>query len=134
MVQTVYATSDDYVKWAGATPPPPADIDRRLARASLRVDELTFTAVYDVDDTGMPTDPDVREAMQEATCAIAAWRIRTGDEDGAAAQYQSVGIGSVNLGRAQSATAAGGGPDLDGPDARTVLGNAGLLNQPPWKW
>lgn len=131
MPAPVYATREQLVDSPylpdGVTPP--AEAGRLLARASRRVDILVRTAVYDVDATGAPTSPTVAEALSEATCAQAAWWLETQDESGARAQYQSVGIGSVNLTRASGGVDQGDG--TTSPAAVEVLTLAGLIGQEP---
>ena len=114
----------------GTTAPTGAEATRLLTRASRRVDRLLLAAIYDTDDTGAPTDPDVAAAVRDATCAQAAWWLETGDESGAAARYQSVGIGSVNLTRRTSDDQ----DDTTSPDAVDVLTQAGLFTQGPVLW
>jgi hypothetical protein len=74
-VTTAYATTTQYEQsgwYYGSTP---ANIDRLLLLASQRVDEATVAAIYDTDDTGQPTDPNISAAFTEAVCAqVAAWQ------------------------------------------------------------
>ena len=123
----VYATTTDLANWLHG--PPPAGARRMLARATLRVDELCKTAVYDVDANNLPTDPAVIAALRDATCAQVEWMVETGDLAGTAApeQYQSVSIGSVSLTRAGSGGAGGTAASRYAPNAVTVLQLAGLL-------
>ncbi|MBF8191662.1 hypothetical protein ITP53_39410 [Nonomuraea sp. K274] len=127
-----YATVDDLVPDYMATGPTNAAL--MLTRASRAVDQALLSAVYPVDDAGLPTEPAHITALREATCEqVAAW-VASGTEDGtgAAAQYGQVGIGSVNLGRAQ--TGAGGGGSAAArlaPQARMVLEQAGLTGHEP---
>lgn len=66
----VYATVDDYIVYTGV--PAPLEIPPRImAKASLVIDKALVAAVYDVDDAGYPTDPEVREVLREATSAQA---------------------------------------------------------------
>jgi hypothetical protein len=94
----------------------PDDVDRLLARASRMIDRALMRAVYDVDESGQPTDTAVIAALADATCAQAAWWLETGDEQGAAAGLNSAG--------------SGGGPYWGGavarlaPDVETVLRTA----------
>ncbi|WP_433426345.1 hypothetical protein ACQP1V_42705 (plasmid) [Microtetraspora malaysiensis] len=118
-----YATSADYIAYTGQDPAP-ADIERRLERASERVDELLMTAVYPVDDAGMPTEPGHVDAMKRATCAQAAWTNAVGDEFGVASAFKTVSIGSVRLDRGGSTD---GPPARYAPDASMILQRAGLL-------
>lgn len=118
-----YATVDDLEAYVGRD-----DIDdaeRKLERASSLVDEALIGAFYAVDASSNPTDADVIAAMRDATCAQVEWWEETGDELGAAGQYSSVGIGSVSLVRANSAT-TGQAPGLLCPRALGHLRVAGL--------
>ncbi|MFI6485158.1 hypothetical protein ACIBH1_45120 [Nonomuraea sp. NPDC050663] len=119
----VYASAADYTDYTGQADLP-ADIDRRLERASERIDELLLTAYYRTDDTGMPTEPAVREAVRRATCAQAAWTSAHGDEYGVASAFKDVAIGSVKLSRGGSNE---GGTSRHAPDAHSILRSAGLL-------
>lgn len=91
----VYATRADYEASAYGSTPAPADIDNRLVRASLRIDELLVSAVYDVDTGDLPTDADTAEAMREATIAQTFYAMDAEDEQGRV--WTSVSIGSVAL-------------------------------------
>ncbi|WP_433444557.1 hypothetical protein [Nonomuraea sp. CA-141351] len=117
----VYATPDDYADYTRK--PAPADIEGELERASERIDELLTVAVYRTDDTGMPIEPDEREALKRATCAQAAWSLAVGDPYGVASAYKDVQIGSVKLGGRTDA----GGPPRYAQDAVSILRRAGLL-------
>jgi hypothetical protein len=121
-----YATPADLTAWLPAGTAV-TDPDRLLARASSKVDGLLLTAIYDVDGTGAPTDPQVAAAVRDATCAQVEWWLATGDETGAASLYQSVSIGKIALTRAGSASPA---PTVS-PRAVEVLQLAGLIAQPP---
>ncbi|MEV4806766.1 hypothetical protein AB0K18_42800 [Nonomuraea sp. NPDC049421] len=122
-MQPVYATADDYRAYTSQEPP--EDIDRRLARASERIDELLRGAWYPIDEaTQMPTEPDHLEAIGRATCAQAAWMRAVGDEYGVAAAFSDVKIGSVSLKRSGGDNS---GPARHAPDAVSILQLAGLL-------
>lgn len=99
----VYATRDDLAAYApaGVDVPDEPEVSRLLARASEAVELLTLTAVYPVDDAGMPTEAEHVAAFREATCAQAAHWLDTGDETGTAGQWSNVTIGSISLGRAK---------------------------------
>jgi hypothetical protein len=127
----VYATAADLTAWlsAGTVVPEP---DRLLARASTKVEALLLTAVYDVDSGGAPTDPDVAQALNDATCAQVEWWLLTGDEAGAGSQYQSVSIGKISLSRGYSAAgSATGQSQTVAPRAVELLQLAGLISQSP---
>lgn len=104
---------------------------RLLTRASRKVDGMLFAAIYDTDDTDMPTDTEVVQALQDATCATAAWWLETGDESGTVGRFQSMSIGSVSLGRQASQQSTD--PTVS-PAAVEVLRNAGLFAQGPVLW
>ena len=95
----VYATTTDLANYLRAAPP--VDAVGKLADASRMLDAMVLAYCrYDVDNDGMPTDPDVKAAIGRAVCAQAAWWDEVGDSTGAAGVgYGSVAIGSVNLGR-----------------------------------
>ncbi|MEU7400007.1 hypothetical protein [Streptomyces sp. NPDC044948] len=107
MPAPVYATVTNLADYLGTAPPD--DGERLLAAASRMLDAWGLAYCrYDVDDQGMPSDPDVAEAIGRAVCAQVAWWGEVGDSTGAAgAGWASVSIGSVNLGG--KATAADGG-------------------------
>jgi hypothetical protein len=117
-----YAIGADYTAYTGKTAPD--DIDRRLERASERIDELLFASIYPTDDADMPTRPEDAEAMKRATCAQAAWTIAVSDEFGVAAAFGRVAIGSVRLERGGSGDTP---PPRYAPDASSILQRAGLL-------
>lgn len=118
---------------------PPLDSERLLREATVDLDDVLLTAVYDVDDDGMPTAdavcPDgetlVATALRDALCQIVKWRIDTGDTDGAASVYTSASVAGVALSR-RDAGGSASRPDRIGQSARNVLTRAGLLNHGPY--
>ena len=88
-------------------------VDLLLRHASHIVDTLLLGVVYDVDAaTELPTDPDVAQSMEDATCAIAVEANAAGIlEAGNTREWGSVSIGSVSLSDPQ-----------DGDDSPTVMG------------
>lgn len=80
------------------------DAERKLDRASDLLDEVLVGVFYDVDASEDPTDATVIAAFRNAVCAQVEWWEETGDELGGLEQFSSVGIGSVSLVRANSAT------------------------------
>ncbi|WP_224274082.1 hypothetical protein [Streptomyces sp. LS1784] len=117
----MYATTSDYQAVTGQAPG--ADTERLLADASEMLDALVLrTACYQVDSTGMPTDPVVIEALRRATCRQVAWWGLVGDSTGASgAGWGSVSIGSVSLGRGAGSS---GLPDGSDSAARQVAPQA----------
>lgn len=129
----VYAIVADYNQVSEE--PWPADdvatLQTRLRSASVEVDRLTRLSVFDVDEDGFPTDPDISDAFAEATCAIAEFWSITDDPTGAEATVGAVKIGSVSLGTTSSsqdsATPAERLQRRIGSKAIDILVNAGLL-------
>ncbi len=123
--QRVYATTTDYANHLRAAPPSGSRLS--LAKASAAVDDMLLTAVYDVDDDGMPTDADVIEALRDATC------IQAEDARAAkAARASSFSIGSVSVTR--SAPTTDPEETYRSPRALARLQRAGLTNQPLWSY
>ncbi|MFE0819169.1 hypothetical protein [Streptomyces sp. NPDC058847] len=110
--ERVYATTTDLANYLQAAPPLNAGLLLRDAARMLEQRVLRLCH-YDVDTTGMPTDPDVTAAIGRAVCAQAAWWDEVGDHTGAAgAGYGNVSIGSVSLGRTTgSASSSASGQD-----------------------
>jgi len=128
----VYATPDQYTKvaeepWDGDA----AVLTKRLRAASIEVEKLTRRAVYDTDEDGYPTDPDIADAFAEATCRIVEYWQETDDPTGADAYAGAVKIGSVSLGTTSSSpdslTAQEKLARRIGTRAIDVLTNAGLI-------
>ncbi|MFI8200034.1 hypothetical protein ACIF6K_26520 [Streptomyces sp. NPDC085942] len=125
----VYATPEQLADATGQ--PAPADAVRLLTRASEDVDDALRTAVYDTDATGMPTDPDVRDALTAATCAQVEYvAAQGGDDTGAAGQWDSVSIGPVSM-SGRKGGPVGSAVDI-GPRALRTLTRAGLLPGVIW--
>lgn len=92
----VYATSADYQTYSGQTPP--ADIDRRLARASELIDsDVTKAAWYDTDDAGLPTNATVVEAFANATCAQVEFWSQVGEQVDTSGPIQGVSLGGLSI-------------------------------------
>lgn len=130
-----YATREQLEAWTGQPAPP--DAERLLARASQDVDDALRAALYDTDDDGMPTAPEVAEALADATCAqIEYQRAAFDDGTGAAGRFNSVSIGSVSLSTSRtgrSETGSGQGASIDlAPRASRALRRAGLLPGVIW--
>lgn len=100
----VYATVSDYADFAELEYTDDVQLAKRLRSASEQVEKLTRLAVYDTDEDGYPTDPDVEAAFRDATCAIAEHWADTDDPRGVDATQGAVKIGSVSLGTTSSST------------------------------
>ncbi|MFD5873716.1 hypothetical protein [Streptomyces sp. NPDC060322] len=126
----VYATPEQLAAWTG-TPAPPA-AERLLARASEDIDDALLSSVYEVDGTGLPTDPGVVAVLADATCAQVEYQLATGDDGtGAGGKWGSVSIGPVSLGDRRDSPQAAGDVDL-APRAQRALTRAGLLPGVIW--
>ena len=132
VARRTYATTQDYATHLGSAPPP--GIDLLLARATRLIDQAIMSAVYDVDDDGMPTDSAVRSALRDATIEQAAYWSQTGEDGtGALSEYAQGSIGSVSLGRHQTEGAGpGSGARTLAPQAWQILQQAGLTGHGPW--
>lgn len=130
MAQRVYARPAEYAKFAGTEDFDEDAMKALLRRASSQVESHIRAARYATDDDGYPTDPDVSDALRDATCAYAAYWDETGDPTGADAMAGPVKILSVSLG----GTATGGASSRTVADVRrsdeaiTILRNAGLIS------
>lgn len=132
MAQRVYATAGEYDDIAEE----PFDGDesklgKRLRAASIEVERITRLALFDVDEDGYPTGPDLTDAFKEATCAIVEYWEETDDPTGADAAQGAVKIGSVSLGTTSSNRLADSPQDKltkrIGDKAVNILINAGLI-------
>lgn len=113
----IYADRGDLVDYFPATVPVPDEPEatRVITRASERVAKEIRTALYAVDDDGMPTDPDVIEAVMLATCAqVLDWK-ETDDELGLLSRVGSVTAGQITI----SARSGSNGADADPPNLCT---------------
>lgn len=116
---------------------PPAGAERMLRDATVLVDRLLLTAVYETTGADeMPADAAVAKALREATCELVRWWDETGDSTGAMAVAQSASIGSVSVGRGSAGRRvdARSTGDRVGPQALAILENAGLLSRSPWRY
>lgn len=110
----------------------PANADYLLDVASDVIDELLIGVIYDVDDTGEPTDAGIIATLTKACCAQAAYSISVGDVTGgtAASPYASVTIGDVSASKAKGKAAiddtSTGSQIAYSPNAVRILRVAGL--------
>lgn len=137
----VYAAPDDLMDGWLDEPPVTAEATRLLRAASILVRKATRCDLYEVDPSGLPTDPDIIEAMRDATCAHAAMWKRAGIDPGAGTAGREVAI--------KSHTADGGSVTYaDGPTAQEIsaslmslssqaleiLRSSGLASTRPQTW
>ncbi len=135
----LYADADDYAAWPGPTPTV-STVAALLRSASLAVRRNTMTAVYAVDDDGLPTDTDDIDAMRDATCAQAS-ALAANSIDPAAGpggdlgMVQATSIGSASISFVTDSATAGLRRSLLTdlcPEAFEILSNAGLTGQPAY--
>lgn len=135
----VYATADDLAAWTGEDPP--SNAQQLLRTASLAIRDVTKTAFYATDDTGLPTDPVIVQAFKDACCAHAA-ALAAFDYDPATGGVYEAGMveGGVKIGSA-SITAGDAAAAIDGaqqllhglaPEAMRVLRLEMRWNLAPW--
>ena len=125
-----YATIADYADYQLITLEEAeeiVDLSMYLVRASELIDDMLLTAVYDVDDDGVPTSTAVVSGITAATCAQAAWIIENGgDVTGLASGYGSMSLGPLSLGGKITAQGNTTTSSLWSPLALTALRRAGI--------
>lgn len=131
----IYANSADYANIMHTAPP--VGIRRALLVASGMVDEMLFTAVYDTDDDGMPTDTEDIAALMKATCEQVEFAGTGGDKNLVGANKPSnFSLGKLSVTRAQPKTSGdlgGRGPRGEwSPRAWATLQAAGLTGHEAW--
>lgn len=130
---TVYATAVDLAAYTGLPITDQPTDDRQLVNASIHIDSALIGAYYATDSNGNPTDANMIQGLQDATCAqVEYWRA-TGDELGLAEDYEDISIGSVSLRRGRQSTPKARGPIL-APKAIQHLRLAGLWPVTPIAW
>ena len=130
----IYATPEELTAWLAPTPAP-ADAAGLLRSASGLIRSETKTALYATDADGYPSDPGIRAAFKDATCAQAKfWADHTIDPAlgpagvTPAATSKSIGGASISYGTDPATAAARAGlPGVMAPDAWYILNDAGLL-------
>lgn len=125
-----YATIDELTDHIGRTP---INAQLLLDRASRDVDRALLTAVYDVDDNGAATDPDVIAALKLATLEQVAAGLDAGNTTGNGVTVS----GGFSIGKISVQAASGtqtGAARMVGPlweQAWLVLQQAGLTGHGP---
>ncbi|MFE7762942.1 hypothetical protein [Streptomyces sp. NPDC057438] len=126
-----YATVQEFTDYLDPDPVP-ANATRLLTKASRRLDRLLIGAVYETDDNGLPTDPDLIEVFREAVCIQAQYINSLGDETGAMANVSQMELGSQKIVRAISVV--GSGTPRVAPDLLDLLQTKGLWPVYPYTW
>lgn len=134
---TSYATPAQLAAWTGATAP--TNASQLLRSASLVITDATFSAFY-ATLNGVPTDANVLQAFQDATCAQAA-AMTTLSIDPLAGGVLTANvesrskIGSAEIWLADGdAAAAAKARALTTivPEAKLILEQAGIRLNSPW--
>jgi hypothetical protein len=125
----VFATAAEYESYTGQ--PAPANAARLLARASRLISQETKAALYDVDASGYPSDPDVRRAFRDATSAqVSVWADRDAaaagtSDDLASTPWTSVKAGELSFSRPSAPEATSDDTKLTA-EAVEILAELGL--------
>ena len=120
-----YATEGEFAAWLNPDPAP-SGAARLLRDASEDVDEMLLTAIYRVDEDGLPVDAPVIEALRDATCAQAWHRSEHGDDVEISMSSEAVSLGPLSFGGGGAGKASQGIPQHS-PRALRILRNAGLI-------
>lgn len=99
----IYATLADLTAYAPAEIqselPAGTEATRILTSASMTIYKATKTAIYQTDNTGLPSTEPFITGFKRATCAQVVWWLETSDELGIAGSFANVSIGGVTLAR-----------------------------------
>ena len=134
----IFATDADVEKWMGE-PLDGRSVDSLLRRASSLVQRAVRSARFAVTPAGMPQDPDIEEALRDATCEqVTVWLendVNPVEVASAAAPVaaSSIGDASVNYGDSSASNAAKDSISTTlHPAALDILANAGLTGGHLW--
>jgi hypothetical protein len=140
-----YADKDALTDWMGTDPPPNALL--LLRSASILVSRATLTARYDVNASGHASDPDVIDALRDATCSQAALWIAASIDPAAGTTQpaatpvssKSIGSASVSYDTSESAsvtamTARASAATQLSQEALLILADAGLITTTVRTW
>ncbi|MFL1440401.1 head-tail connector protein [Nocardiopsis protaetiae] len=126
----VYATPAQLAEWLELEDPP-AGATLALRDASLVIDGLLVGVVYDTDETGAPTDPDVAEVLMEATCAQAVFKPKGTNQPSEGGKVASVKVDKVSKTYAVSPTTGAVVDEKYSEQAVSILRVAGLVPAHP---
>ena len=134
----IFATDADVEKWMGE-PLDVRSVDVLLRRASSLVQRAVRSARFAVTPAGMPQDPDIEEALRDATCEqVTVWLendVNPVEVASAAAPVaaSSIGDASINYGDSSASNAAKDSISTTlHPAALEILANAGLTGGHLW--
>jgi hypothetical protein len=105
-----YASTKDYADYIGLADGAalPGNLALLLRRATREVNRALVTAIYKPTDDGFDGRP-ISESLRDMTCEQVSFHLARGEGEGMPSGFQSVAIGSVQLGRGYSS--AGGESD-----------------------
>ena len=134
----IFATDADVEKWMGE-PLDGRSVDVLLRRASSLVQRAVRSARFAVTPAGMPTDPDIEDALRDAVCEqVTVWLendVNPVEVASAAAPVaaSSIGDASINYGDSSASNAAKDAVSAElHPAALDILANAGLTGGHLW--
>lgn len=134
----IFATAADVEKWMDE-PLDGRSVDALLRRASSLVQRAVRSARFAVTPAGMPQDPDIEEALRDATCEqVTVWLendVNPVEVASAAAPVaaSSIGDASINYGDSAASNAAKDNAATElHPAAFDILANAGLTGGHLW--
>ena len=134
----IFATDADVEKWMGE-PLDGRSVDALLRRASSLVQRAVRSARFAVTPAGMPSDPDIEEALRDAVCEqVTVWLendVNPVEVASAAAPVaaSSIGDASINYGDSSASNAAKDSISTTlHPAALDILANAGLTGGHLW--
>ena len=133
----IFATPADVEKWMDE-PLDGRSVDSLLRRASSLVQRAVRSARFAVTPAGMPEDPDVMDALRDATCEqVAVWvenDITPSKLEAGTAQVTTSSIGDATIGVSGAETAATRDHAANTlcEYAQEILANAGLIGGFPW--
>lgn len=133
----IFATPADVEKWMDE-PLDGRSVDSLLRRASSLVQRAVRSARFAVTPAGMPEDPDVMDALRDATCEqVAVWvenDITPSKLEAGTAQVTTSSIGDATIGvsGAEAAATRDHAANTLCEYAQEILANAGLIGGFPW--
>ena len=133
----IFATPADVEKWMDE-PLDGRSVDSLLRRASSLVQRAVRSARFAVTPAGMPEDPDVMDALRDATCEqVAVWvenDITPSKLEAGTAQVTTSSIGDATIGMsgAEAAATRDNAANTLCEYAQEILANAGLIRGFPW--
>lgn len=134
----IFATAADVEKWMGE-PLDGRSVDSLLRRASSLVQRAVRSARFAVTPAGMPSDPDIEDALRDAVCEqVTVWLendVNPVEVASTAAPVTSSSIGdaTTNYGDFSASNAAKDAVSAElHPAAFDILANAGLTGGHLW--